>query len=92
MHNIIRIADVLFSAIECKQDVFWGDNCVNTCNCGGGYCDHRTGKCTCPAGKTGHHCEHGTFLIQTRIFARHFLRTWEYFAYSLYNVISVLKP
>ena len=52
----------LFS-IECVQDVFWGKGCANKCNCTGAHCDHRTGQCTCSAGRIGHNCEQGEYAV-----------------------------
>lgn len=39
---------------------YYGDGCQGQCLCKfGGICDHVTGNCSCPLGKTGRLCEYG---------------------------------
>ena len=45
------------------QSMSYGEGCRLTCDCGGAPCDPVTGQCICPAGKTGHSCHQGTFIL-----------------------------
>jgi len=38
---------------------WFGERCRHQCDCGGAPCDHETGKCLCPPGKTGDKCGMG---------------------------------
>lgn len=48
----------VFFPAACPQGRF-GPSCAHVCKCGqGAACNPVTGTCTCPAGRTGIHCEH----------------------------------
>lgn len=48
----------VLSFTECAVGQF-GVGCSQSCDCNGAPCDSVTGKCHCPAGQTGEHCEKG---------------------------------
>lgn len=41
----------------------YGQSCRQSCECGGAACDPMTGRCICPAGKTGDSCQEGTAIM-----------------------------
>lgn len=53
-HLLRRVHPVCVS--DCPDGRF-GSGCVHPCNCTGAPCDKTTGRCNCPAGTSGTHCE-----------------------------------
>lgn len=51
----------------------FGENCHLHCECGGGSCDPTTGRCLCPAGKTGASCQQGVEVDETKLNTTHCL-------------------
>lgn len=51
----------VLSFTECAVGQF-GVGCSQSCDCNGAPCDSVTGKCHCPAGQTGEHCEKGKHI------------------------------
>ena len=42
---------------------YFGENCLEMCSClGGAPCHHKTGRCICPPGWRGKHCEKGSIV------------------------------
>ncbi|CAC5376217.1 Protein draper,Cell death abnormality protein 1,Platelet endothelial aggregation receptor 1,Multiple epidermal growth factor-like domains protein 11,Multiple epidermal growth factor-like domains protein 10,Multiple epidermal growth factor-like domains protein 6 [Mytilus coruscus] len=50
-----RVCVLPYSKITCKYPYF-GDSCLQQCDCEHGVCDHVTGKCDCSVGWTGTKC------------------------------------
>lgn len=54
---------LMYSVVLACQAGSYGENCHLTCECGESPCDPVSGQCICPAGKTGHACQEGTFIL-----------------------------